>query len=56
MEWHRPWLDVCDGFLYLRSSKGADIELNMAKELGKTIYYSIIDIPLRKAKNEKNRK
>lgn len=46
MEWHRPWLEVCDGLLYLGSSKGADIELQMAKDLGKMIYYSITEVPL----------
>ena len=41
MKWHRPWLEACDAFLYLNSSKGADLELQMAKDLGKTIFYSV---------------
>ena len=32
MRWHRPWLETCDAFLYLGSSKGADLELQMAKK------------------------
>jgi len=44
MRWHRPWLEACDAFLYLNSSKGADMELKMAKDLGKTIFYSIEEI------------
>ena len=45
MNWHKPWLELCDGFLYLNSSKGADLELQMAKDLGKLIYYSVKEIP-----------
>ena len=41
MQWHRPWLEACNAFLYLNSSKGADLELQMAKDLGKPIFYSI---------------
>jgi len=44
MRWHRPWLETCDAFLYLNSSKGADLELQMAKDLGKLIFYSIEEI------------
>jgi len=44
MKWHRPWLETCDAFLYLNSSKGADLELQRAKKLGKTIFYSIDDV------------
>ena len=54
MKWHRPWLETCDAFLYLNSSKGADLELQMAKDLGKTIFYSIDEIPL--AKNNETAK
>jgi len=44
MRWHRPWLEACDAFIYLGSSKGADIELQMAKDLGKMIFYSVDDV------------
>ena len=44
IKWHRPWLETCDAFLYLNSSKGADLELQVAKKLGKLIFYSIDDI------------
>lgn len=45
MKWHNVWLEKCDALLYLSASKGADIELKKAKELGKLIFYSIDDIP-----------
>ena len=48
MKWHRPWLEACDAFLYLDSSKGADLELQMAKDLNKLIFYSVDEIPLAK--------
>ena len=41
MKWHRPWLEACDAFLYLGSSKGTDLELQAAKYLDKLIFYSI---------------
>jgi len=44
MKWHKPWLEACDGFLYLSSSKGADLELQTAKDLKKLIFYSIEEI------------
>ena len=54
MKWHRPWLETCNAFLCLNSSKGADIELQRAKELGKTIFYSINEVPISaKQKNYK---
>ena len=43
--WDLPWLEVCDALLYLSNSKGADLELEKAKSLGKRIFYSIDDIP-----------
>ena len=46
MKWHRPWLEACDAFLYLNSSKGVDFELQKAKNLGKLIFYSIDEIPI----------
>jgi len=46
MKWHRSWLEACDAFLYLNSSKGADLELQIAKNLGKLIFYSINDVSM----------
>ena len=46
IRWHRPWLETCDVFLYLGSSEGADLELQMAKDLSKSIFYSIDEIPI----------
>ena len=39
------WLEVCDAFYYISSSKGADAELKYAKQLGIPIYYSLSDVP-----------
>ena len=46
MKWHRPWLEACDAFLYLNSSKGTDLELQIAKDLGKPIFYSVDEVPV----------
>lgn len=45
IRWDMPWLELCDAFLYLGESNGADIELREAKRLGKRIYYSTDEIP-----------
>ncbi|SRR6266852_3818158 len=45
IEWDLPWLDMCDGLLYLGKSKGADLELERAKKQRKRIYLSIAEIP-----------
>lgn len=50
VRWHKPWLEACDALLYLGSSKGADIELQIAKDLGKRIYYSTEEVPAVKNK------
>lgn len=39
------FLAVCDAFLFLGSSPGADLELRLAERLGLTIYNSIDDVP-----------
>jgi len=51
MKWHKPWLMACDAFFYLGSSKGADIELQLAKDLGKIIFYSVEEVPVRHVTN-----
>jgi hypothetical protein len=43
--WDMPWLEVCDGLLYLAASKGADLELEKARNLGKRIFLSIAEVP-----------
>ena len=45
MKWDTPWLKACDALFYLSSSRGVDIELQVAKELGKQIFYSLDDVP-----------
>jgi len=53
IKWHRPWLETCDAFLYLNSSKGADLELQAAKDLDKLIFYSIDDVSMVQSDMEK---
>jgi len=45
MKWDFPWLAACDALLYLKGSRGADLELEKAKELGKIVFLSIDEIP-----------
>ena|SRR2546423_9620598 len=45
IKWDMPWVKVCDALLYLSSSRGADIELQAAKTLGKQIFFSLDEIP-----------
>ena len=42
MEMGRQWLECCDAVLRLDGeSKGADLEVEYAKKLGKKVYYSL---------------
>ena len=43
--WDMPWLKMCDALLYLGKSKGADLELEQAKKLGKRIFFSLSEVP-----------
>ena len=43
--WDMPWVAACEALLYLRSSRGADLELKAAQALGKQIFYSVDEIP-----------
>jgi hypothetical protein len=45
MAWDAPWLRVCDALLFVGESRGANIELEEAKRLGKTIFYSSSEVP-----------
>ena len=45
MAWDTPWLQVCDALLFVGESKGANIELEAAKQQGKKIFYSSDEIP-----------
>lgn len=45
LAWDTQWLEGCDAILYLSSSRGADLELQNAKQLGLTIYWSVDDVP-----------
>jgi hypothetical protein len=45
IRWDLAWLEDCDALLYLSGSRGADLELNAAKEAGKQIFYSLDEIP-----------
>ena len=43
--WDKTWLETCDALLFLGSSKGADLELEFARKMGKTIFFSVNSIP-----------
>jgi hypothetical protein len=45
IRWDMVWVKLCDAILYLRSSRGADLELQAAKDLGNIIFYSVDEIP-----------
>ena len=45
MDWDAPWLRVCDALLFVGESKGANIELEEARRLGKTIFYASSEVP-----------
>jgi hypothetical protein len=45
IRWDLPWISACDALLYLASSKGADLELAVAQELGKKTFHSVEEIP-----------
>jgi len=46
IEWDKSWLEVCDGLLYLGSSKGAEIELELARKMGKRIFFNVNSVPI----------
>ena len=46
MAWDAPWLRVCDALLFLGESRGANMELEEARRLGKTIFYSSSEVPI----------
>lgn len=52
IKWDRAWMDFCDGLLFLGSSRGADFELQIAKDLGKQIFYSVDEIAAVKGEEE----
>jgi Domain of unknown function (DUF4406) len=45
LAWDTEWLKTCDALLYIASSRGADLELENAKRLNLTIYYSVDEVP-----------
>ena len=45
IKWDNPWLQISDALLLIAESPGANIELQEAKRLGKTIFYSTNEIP-----------
>ena len=45
LAWDNEWLKACDAFLYLASSRGADIELAEARRLGIQVYHREEEIP-----------
>jgi hypothetical protein len=45
ISWDLAWLEVADALLLLGRSRGADIEYERAKKLGKIIFHSIDEVP-----------
>ncbi len=45
MEYDDVWLERCDALHFIGPSKGANIELERAKELGLKIYRSLGEVP-----------
>ena len=45
MAWDAPWLRVCDALLFIGESRDANIEMEEARRLGKTIFFSLNEIP-----------
>lgn len=46
IRWDMPWLKVCDALFFLKSSKGANLELQAAQKKKMRIFYSIKEIPI----------
>lgn len=45
IRWDLVWLNECDAVLCLGGSRGADLELDAAKRLGKRIFSSVDELP-----------
>lgn len=46
MQFDDAWVLGCDALFYIASSRGADIELARAKELGIKIFTSLDEVPI----------
>ena len=45
MAWDTPWLRACDALFLIAESRGANMEMEEARRLGKTIFHSTSEIP-----------
>jgi uncharacterized protein DUF4406 len=45
IDWDLQWLKCCDALLFLGESKGANVELHEAQQLGKLIFRSLAEVP-----------
>lgn len=45
IEMDHIWLQACDALLFLKESRGANLEREYAKKNGKKIFYSLEEIP-----------
>jgi hypothetical protein len=45
MQWHAPWVDLCDAIIIIAESRGASLELARAIETGKSVFRRLDDIP-----------
>jgi O-glycosyl hydrolase len=46
IDWDLTWLELCDALLFLGDSRGARIELEYAKKLGKYIFILLMKYPI----------
>jgi hypothetical protein len=53
IHWDMEWLKLCDAILFLGPSRGANLELKSAKEMGKLIFRSLDEIPVANDQNAK---
>jgi hypothetical protein len=45
MQWHAPWVDLCDAIIIIAESRGASLELARAIETGKKVFRCLDEIP-----------
>ncbi len=54
LRWDMEWLKLCDAVLFLGNSKGADLELETAMEMGKKIYHALDEVQDCRASSRKS--
>jgi len=46
MNWHMPWLELCDALYFVAPSRGANLELATAVNMGKVIFRRMDEVPV----------